>query len=551
MRSVLIAIDFVKELDGSFKVLELNTGVGLAPISIEPYFNKADFDTLIADNNITEIDLVLLNIGPVYAINPDYPNDTLFGLGSYFDKYYSGLTVNKVIVDVDKQIMPTLTDSPNKLIIRQCYDSTALIDETYAKDNFEFLKLLYDTTPTSIVKTYFNHPTLGIDMVGDTVRDNGNYPNYIIKQRFPTTNYSEYPKVLKIDTIEELQSIKNTLPTNTLLQEYVIDPNDLEQGKIKTYRTVNLVHGSELNIVNLIHPFIHTNACSVDTTVDVIDGQIQVWERPKYLQKYNKKLGEIEYNCDSTNLILRNDGTLSSPSQLNVNDAVKTINLLGLSDGDDEMTIYKYSGNTQEVFSGSTFSSATINGISTTNRNVWLRNLTLDGGLKFSDIDGSKVLVKRNNLLVFTSFHQILLTDEMVVVNKETNQFETKSIISDSYIFSNETIYTIDVEDIDIYLTMDESTNNPNHFIIQHNAPICRCWYPSYFPDQWDCWDPCQPPDGLYTGTNINDCISLGFGAPYCFEIICCRAEPLVDNGNNPVSSSIDTCPECKYNKYE
>jgi hypothetical protein len=549
MRSVLVAIDLVKETDGSFKVLELNTGLAITPISVEPYFNKTDFDTLISENEITEIDLVLLDVGPVFANNTDYPDDTLFGFGSYFDKYYSGLTINKSVVKMRNQVMPTIEDSPNKLIIRQCYDSTALIDETYAKDNFEFLKLLYDGSPSSIAKTYFNHPSLGIDMIGDTLRDNGPHPNYIIKERFPTRNYSIYPKVFKIDTVEELQDLKINLPSNTLLQEYVINTDDLEQGKIKTYRTINLLYGSELNIVNLIDPFIHTNACSVDATVDVIDNEIEIWERPKYLQKYNNSLGDLEYNCDSTNLILGLDGTLLSPDQLNVNDTIKTINLLGLSDGDDEMTIYKYSGNTEEVFTGSTFSSATIIGLTTTNKNVWLRNITLEDGLKFSDIDGSKVLVKRNDLLIFTSFHEIISTDEIVVVNKDTNQFETKQIISDSYIFSNETIYSIDVEDIDIYLTMDESSSNPEYFMIQHNKPICRCWFPFFAPGSWNCFDPCYPPEGIYTGTHYEECLNLGLPPFYCIELICCKAEPLVDDGGTPVFNQ--DCMECTYSKQD
>jgi len=107
------------------------------------------------------------------------------GFGAIFDKYYSGLTITKHVVDNDNQVTPNITDASNKLIIRQTYDSTALIDETYAKDNFEFLKLLYDESSSSIVNTYVNHPTLGFDMIGTTIRDNGNYPNYIIKTKIP------------------------------------------------------------------------------------------------------------------------------------------------------------------------------------------------------------------------------------------------------------------------------------------------------------------------------------------------------------------------------
>jgi hypothetical protein len=542
MRSVLIAIDFVKDVDNSFKVLELNTGIVAAPISIEPYFNKVDFDNFITENNINEIELILLSTGPVKAINPDYPNDTLFGFGRYFDVHYSGLTITKQVVELENQVTPNTVDSPNKLIIRQSYDPTALIDETYAKDNFEFLKLLYDSSPTAIAKTYINHESLGFDMIGDTVRNNGNLPNYIIKQRFPTTNYSEYPKVYKIDTQEQLSNLKTNLPPNTLLQEYVINTNDLENGKLKTYRSVGLICGPELNIINLIDPFIHTNTCSIDLTVDVDSNlEIQPWERPKYLQKYQKKSLGIEYNSDSTNLIIKNDGSLVSPSQLEIGDSLMSINLYGLDDVDTATYVSQYTGNTEDVFSGSTISATTIQSISTKNENVWLRNIILDNGLKFSDIDESKLLIKRDGVLKFKSFYQITNTDEIVIVNKDNNLFETRGIVSNFYTFSNENIYSIDVEDIDLYLTMDESTETPEFFIIQHNAPRCLCWYFSGFPNYWQCAEPCLGFNGLYTGGDMENCLMLGLPPIYCNELVCCILQPESDAG----VIGGDECPEC------
>ncbi len=542
MRSVLIAIDFVKDVDNSFKVLELNTGIVAAPISIEPYFNKVDFDNFITENNINEIELILLSTGPVKAINPDYPNDTLFGFGRYFDVHYSGLTITKQVVELENQVTPNTVDSPNKLIIRQSYDPTALIDETYAKDNFEFLKLLYDSSPTAIAKTYINHESLGFDMIGDTVRNNGNLPNYIIKQRFPTTNYSEYPKVYKIDTQEQLSNLKTNLPPNTLLQEYVINTNDLENGKLKTYRSVGLICGPELNIINLIDPFIHTNTCSIDLTVDVDSNlEIQPWERPKYLQKYQKKSLGIEYNSDSTNLIIKNDGSLVSPSQLEIGDSLMSINLYGLDDVDTAAYVSQYTGNTEDVFSGSTISATTIQSISTKNENVWLRNIVLDNGLKFSDIDESKLLIKRDGVLKFKSFYQITNTDEIVIVNKNNNLFETRGIVSNFYTFSNENIYSIDVEDIDLYLTMDESTETPEFFIIQHNAPRCLCWYFSGFPNYWQCAEPCLGFNGLYTGGDMESCMMLGLPPFYCTELVCCVLQPESDAGVILGGE----CPEC------
>jgi hypothetical protein len=541
MRSVLIAMDFVKDVDNSFKVLELNTGIVASPISIEPYFNKVDFDNLINENNINEIELILLGTGPVRAINSDYPDDMLFGFGRYFDVHYSGLTITKQTVRLENHVTPSTVDSPNKLIIRQTYDSTALIDETYAKDNFEFLKLLYDSSPNSIAKTYVNHPSFGFDMIGDTLRDNGDLPNYIVKQRYPTTNYSEYPKVYKIDTQEQLSNLKANLPSNTLLQEYVINTNDLENGRLKTYRSIGLVYGSELNIVNLIDPFIHTNSCSIDLTVDVDSNlEIQPWERPKYMQKYQKKRIGIEYNSDSTNFILKNDDTIVPPSELEIGDSLKTINLYGLEDNDNESYVLQFTGNTNDIFSASTISSTTIQSISTKNENVWLKNIVLDNGLKFSDISESKLLVKRDGVLRFVSFYLIQNTDEVVVVNRNTNVFEARGIVSNYYTFSNETIYAIDVENIDVYLTMDESTSSPDFFIIQHNAPRCICWGFDSFPGRWDCFEPCMD-NGLYTGTNIDECLMLGLDYMYCTEIICCASPPLADVG----TFEMGECPSC------
>ncbi len=551
MRSVLIAVDFVKDIDGSFKVLELNTGISISPKTIEPYFNKTDFDVFLTQNNITDIDLILLNVGPAYSVDVESGNNTMEGLGLYIEKNYSGYTINRTIVDHRNQIVPTIEDSPNKIIIRQCFDSTALIDDTYAKDNFQFLKLLSDNQPSSIVKTYFNHSTLGIDLIGTTLRDNGDYPNYIIKERFPTKDYSIFPKVLKIDTIEELQNIKQNLSPNTLLQEYVINTNDLENGKLKTYRSIGLVYGPNLDIINLFHPFVHTNPCSIDLTADFTDGNLSPWERPKYLQKYSKDTTSIKYNSDSSNLVLKSDGTLSYPNQLLLNDEIKTINLYGLPDGDSSLTISSYTGTTEDVFSNSVFSSSTIKSIGTINENVWIRNLELSGGLKFSDIAGSKILVKRDGILRFMTFDYVELSDEIVVVNKNTNQFELKTILNEYFTFSNEMIYQIDVEDIDVYLTMDESTTSPTYFVIQHNGPEeCRCWYSSCVPpDNWDCFDPCPQPPGLFTGTNYNDCLSLGLGSPYCELLICCRAEPLITPFPFCGPEGGTSCPECQYTK--
>lgn len=548
MRSVLTAVDYIKDVDGSFKVLELNTGISIIPRTIEPYFNKVDFDTLLSQNNITTIDFIVLHLGFEDVNDVEVINGQNEGLAAFLIRTYPNITINLIPVTPNITVTPTVNDDPNKLIIRQSYDGNALIDETYAKDNFEFLKLLYDTDPNSIPKTYVNHPNLGFDTIGTNIRDNGNYPNFIIKQRYPTTNYESFPKPLKISTQQELINLKNSISGDLILQEYIINLNDLENGKLKTYRTIGLIYGSDLNSLNLFEPFIHTNPCAIDINVDYYGDEIQVWERPKYVQKYKTKT-RLKYNSDSNNLIIKSDGSLTSPDNLHINDTIKTISLYNLPDSDAPHVISGYKEIKEDVFSGSTFSSSTVQNISTINRSVWIRNLFLDDGLKFSDVDSSELLILRDGFIRFMSFRDVKLTDQIVVVNKTNDEFSLKNIISESFIFSGEKIFTIDVEEVDVYLTMDESTTNPTYFIIQHNAPQCRCW--DVFGQQnWYCEVPCDGFTGTFTGYNIFDCWSIfGEGSPLCF-FPCCVSEPIVEGVQvfvvDPTCEHcITTCKEC------
>lgn len=540
MRSVLTAIDYIKDIDGSFKVLELNTGISITPKTIEPYFNKTEFDNLLTQNNITTIDFIALKMGFEDVNDMEVVNGQNEGLGAFLQRTYPNVTINLILISQENQITPILNDSPNKLIIRQSYDSNALIDETYAKDNFEFLKLLYDNDPNSIPKTYFVHPTLGFDTIGLSIRDNGNYPNFIIKKRYPTTNYETNPRPIKISTQEELTNLKNSISNDLILQEYIINLNDLESGKLKTYRNIGLIYGSNLDSINLFDPFIHTNSCSIDINVDYNNNELETWERPKYLQKYKSKV-RLNYNSDSGNLIIKSDNTMVSPESLVLGDSVRSINLYNLPDTDNQHIISSYTETQNNVFTGSTFSNSVIENISSVYRSVWIRNLFLEDGIKFSDVENSEVLVLRDGMIKFINFRNINLTDQIVVVNKNDNQFTLKNILSESFIFSKEKIFTINVEDVDVYLTMDESTNNPTYFIIQHNGPICRCWDTMGF--YWTCATPCDGNNGQYTGYNRTECYNI-FGIGGDCEFPCCVSLPETP-GEDVIVMEVEGCKHC------
>ena len=165
MKAVIVATDLLKDTDGSFKILELNTNVGNVVGDINNYFDIEAFNQFVVSNGIEVIEFINQSMGL---------NDTVIDVemaessvpkafNTILSEYYSGSsTVSLTIhnVEATATTIPFIEDASNKLILRNAYDSTALIDDTYAKDNFEFLKLMYDADVNSIPKTYFVNDTL-------------------------------------------------------------------------------------------------------------------------------------------------------------------------------------------------------------------------------------------------------------------------------------------------------------------------------------------------------------------------------------------------------
>jgi hypothetical protein len=516
MRAVLIAVDYVKDTDGTFKILELNTGIAIAPANMENYFNKSVFDNFLLENNITEINLISIGVESVENLIDLENTQNIFQLFTGFLKStYSGTTTFETFgVDRGAVIIPDIEDSPNKLIIRTAYDSTALIDETYARDNYEFLKLVHDMNPTSIPKTYFNHPSLGIDTIQTSIRDNGVYPNFIVKERYPTTDYTEYPKIYKIDTLVELQTLKDSLPVNTILQEYIFNPNDLLNGKTKTYRTVEMVHG-ELNILNVIEPYIHTAHCPIDITVDYDDNkQVQYWERPKYIQKYKKSF-LTKYICDDTNVLLGPNNTFIQPSTLTVGQTIKTVSVYGMNEDEQNFSPYTFTGVTTDIISGSTIVDANVVHTTSSYKEFWLKRIVLDDGTVFSDIEESTVMCNKNGITKFKRFEDLEIGESLYVININTNEMELKTISTADWVYDKQNIYEIDVEETDTYITLQEEVSTLTYGLIQHNRPgDCFAYADECGACMW-CPEPC--------GTNPRNYV--------CGGTICCSVDPSCDCG--------------------
>jgi hypothetical protein len=528
MKAVIVATDFLKDTDGNFKILELNTNVGNVISDANNYFDIEEFNQFVVSNGIEVIEFINQSMGMSdLAIDVEMTESSIpKPFNMLLSEYYSGSTTVSVTlhnVEATSTTIPFIEDAPNKLILRNAYDSTALIDDTYTKDNFEFLKLMYDTDTNSIPKTYFVNDTLGIDSIGEDIRNNGEYPNFIVKERYPTTNYQQYPKIYKITSIEELSNLKSSLPSNTLLQEYIINVDDLLDNKLKTYRSVDIIYGPNLEVMNLFSPYVHTNSTILSPSADFDNNnELQYWERPVYLQKVgniNDTVRLKNYKVDADSKILDGDGFLKNINDIVIGNTLKSIQLNNLGWNDNDAPIY--SASVADVTIGSSVINTNVTGIeSFEETSFWLKEITLNDGTIFSDVDSSSVIAKvfgyTDEMFRFTQFKLLNVNDSIIVVNTTTNELEIKTISSIKYSYNKETIYKLEVEESDLYLTMEEETTSPIYALIQHNVyGSCQnnCCNYAY----WTCYSPCG---GSYSydgyAYNVGVCCPDGFF--YCYS---------------------------------
>lgn len=510
MKAVLIATDFLKDIDNSFKIIEINTGIHIVAKNVSNYFNLTEFDEFLNTNNIDTIEFIRPLWGASYIYDLDEEryqyNPQLDSIFELLSNHYSGTSITLNFHDTEKSAItvPQIEDGPNKLILRISYDATALIDDTYARDNWELLKLLYDSDQASIPATYINDPTIGFDTIGTNIRNNGNFPNFIIKQRYPTIDYTAYPKVLKIDTVEQLNVIKNSLLSEEYLQEYIFNPNDLTEGKLKTYRTITMVYGNNLDTFNFMSPYEHTNATAPSETVDYdVNGFIQPWERPSFIQKIGNSNVKTTYHFDETSKIILNDNSVVNINNISVGSNLKTLNIDSLPLNEENHL--EWSEDYSVLLTSTTEASTTIETINWIESSEWLINVTLEGGIKFVDVGNSVFLSKRidnSEKVLFRDFKNINIGDYFIVYDLQTNSFLEKLVENVEYSYEKLKIYTVNVEPYDAFLTTEDGNTNPRYTILQHNFNNCAAYC---------CFNE--------IGWWVEQCATFGFGSSgYCSD---------------------------------
>lgn len=519
MRAVLTGTDLLKDIDGTFKAIETNTNIQLS-VDASIYFNETAFHNLMVSMSLnevvyiskTELNEVLRDVD-LDENNNIISGTTGKGLSPVLKEYCerNNFIFTPVIVDNNSITVPHIEDSPSKLIIRVSYDTTALIDDTYARDNWEFLKLMHDADSSSIPKTYINDTNLGFDTIGSVIRDNGNHPNFLIKKRITPADNRSFPKLIKIESLDKLEEIKNDLNVDEYLQEYIYNPNDLLDNRIKFYRSVDLIYGPNLDIFNL-WCVEYTNIFQIDPSCDYDDsGFVQYWERPKYLHKV-KNAGDTDPHLsgDQNTIVLLNDNTKISLSSIPIDSVIKTITIPDLPLDELTYNTSEWSSTYDNFIENYSVSTATLKSKAIQENWVgFLYEIETTDGIIFSDVSQAAILCKvldsgttSNYVVKFKTYATLEITDTILLFDTENNIMVDKQLISISLRYDKVNAYTTDFEQIDVFMTMEESQNS-RWGILTHNYTYdCYTYY--YYPACYSC----------YSGNYV----SMSYGG-------CCRCE--------------------------
>jgi len=500
MRSVLISLDFIYTEDGTLHPTELNTNTS-DDISIRTDLTNENFVSIVNDY----FDHELLNS---FMISNDLTKikviggvDRLFkAFANYYEYEYEYIKLN--YESSSAQTIPDVEDEEDTLIIRIAYDTYALIDDLYARDNYEFHKLI-ENEPFSSPVT-FTEPELDTIVDFESSQD-GIIPNYVIKARTPGYIPTNYPIGYRLDSIEELNSLKQNLGHDEFIQKFEFNNSlTLIEGRTSHLRTMSLVFGQNLDVLNLIH-YKSLNSVSTQNNILVYDEEIDSNKKlndlflSKYYPTWWSKTG-LNYHSDSTDHILKPDGSLISFVDLQINDSVKSILLTKEENNKNYKRV--------SIADNFTLGSSDVHAITKARDGIFI-NITATndtyGTYSWYDGPGNSYVVKKltssGYVGEWVKGGHLNIGDEIMIFDKSLNQLVSFSIESMYYDIKNLDLYLIGLTPDPEFL-VQLNDDNSDLFLIQHNACQSFCAQgPGVSCDSFDCND---------CGKNSFGCINCG-----------------------------------------
>jgi hypothetical protein len=498
MKALILGTDFLKDSSGNLKIIETNTNVDVHN-EITPQLDWVTFKQFLIDNSINNIHFIyteynfIRNQNIVNALDTSTPN---VSLSDKISEIISELNGTFEIHKVPKNsiTVPFIEDNDNTLIIRTSYDTTAIVDEEYTKDKVNFHRLISNETYST--NFYYNSTTdtsLNIDRLTDLHTTIGNTPNYIVKTRLPHNGYNLYPKFYKIESLEDLATLKNSVTDSEFIEEYHLNSENFVNEKIGVIRSLDILYGGNLSCLHL-GSYIMTSGIKnneMGTTYNE-SGLMDEESRILWMTKNTDDvLYSKSYILDDDTSLLYPDNVLKSPNEISVGDTIKTINFDWIPEepGTIENPSYQVnvnSGSFNTDLTTFTIDSTEIVGLSDITRTTIMIRVTLENGITYEDLPTSVMYIEEYDTLrtTFSDTNTFRVNDSIVFYDYNNETLVKSKIINLQIVYVNRKVYDVNVEPNDVFLSLADSTLGL--LFVQHNECPGFCFVPEDCGN-WQC----------------------------------------------------------------
>jgi len=486
MKGTIIGTDLLQS-GTDVKVIEINTNTTIFNAGAELLDYDALFEVLTS-NNIEELHFIY-TAGSSFL--PTNASSFVFEDKLKEKCLENNISYHNYIVPENSVTVPYIEDTANKFILRQAFDTTALVDDTYCADKFGFLNLMSGSN--YIPKSFFNDESLGIDSISTINLNNPNQPNYVIKAKSPTYDINIYPELYELTSQEQLNELKSNLPANFLMQEFIYDSQNIVDGRWSVIRSIDIVYGGELDVINMGGYHQSTIIPLTFSDNEFVEGTKKYNQktRYKYINKQLFNTFKIDYHVDDETQILTYDGTLADVDTIQLGSFIKSLDFTDLEgrspNNGDDIAVFGWDGTLAKTIETLTEVSSSLNGIISASVDTIFVKITLENGLMWDDAPSATYYIEESGSLStrWDRVNNFYIGDKLIVKNNSTNELETIEITNLEMVHGQKTIYDLDFEPSDLFLV----DIGDGLFGIMHNSCWC-CYNPC---GHWCCDSGCPP----------------------------------------------------------
>ena len=495
MKAIILGTDLL-EHNGDVKILEINTNTTIYNDGAEFLDYQILFDFLTS-SNITEFHYIYTERDSHSPSNLPY----VFKQKLQQKCIDNNISFFEYTVPFNSVTVPYIEDGDHKFILRQSFDTTALVDDLYCADKFSFFELMSGSN--YIPKTYFNSSELSMDELDTIDFQNDDNPNIIVKAKIPNYDTSLFPAIYSLQTQTELDNLKSEISSDYLVQEFLYSTDNLVENKYSIIRSIDIIYGGTLGLISL-GGYRQSTVLPIDFyTNEFIEGRkLNTKSRHKYITKevgVKETKSVSEYHTDEDSVILDFTGSLKDINTIKLGDFIRSIDFTDYNDNhaanfeEGKLDVLGWSGSLSKSNETLLQTTSSLEGITSASIDTIFIRITTADGKSWVDSPSCTYYIEESGSLStrFEKLNQMYIGDKLVVTNKDTQELTTLEITNLQMEHANMTIYGLDFEPSDLFLV----DLGDDSFSVMHNG----CWCPWYSCGNF-CYD--------------NTCSGCGGGAP-------------------------------------